>query len=206
VVTNDAQKQLEPKTNASPIRRVALWILFAVLLAIPKTLGLRRHPSIWNLLRFGAVSGGVAIAAFSWIHGARTALVAGILLSLLALFTPPERRRVSVDHRARELGALIVVDGGRFRAADGALREVRLFVAPDRVLALDSALRTLLEIPWAQVTHLRIERAGDDWKVRIARDRSEAELIYSGPFAEHLAQVAESTMRSQLRRELPVLP
>jgi hypothetical protein len=32
-----------------------------------------------------------------------------------------------------------------------------------------------------------------------------AEFIYEGTFAEHLARVAETTLRSRLYRELPIL-
>jgi hypothetical protein len=36
-------------------------------------------------------------------------------------------------------------------------------------------------------------------------ERAKAEFIYEGGFAEHLARVADATVRSRLRRELPVL-
>jgi hypothetical protein len=77
---------------------------------------------------------------------------------------------------------------------------------------LDTALNTLLEIPIAQIAALRVERGGGqpqepnaDWKLHVAWEGSTAEFFYRGPFGEHLARVAESTIGSQLRRELPVL-
>jgi hypothetical protein len=36
-------------------------------------------------------------------------------------------------------------------------------------------------------------------------ERTKTEFIYEGSFAQHLAGVAEATVRSRLNRELPVL-
>jgi hypothetical protein len=194
-------------TAAVRLRRGALWLLFAAILMIPRMLGLRRHPRSWNALRVAAGLLGVAIVAVDHIERAGAVLAAcGAALVLLALVIAPERRKLSVDQRARELGALVVVSGGRYRAADGSLREAWLFVGPRRLWALDADLRTLVELPLAAGGVVRAEANGKSWKLCVGGEEGVAEFLYRGPFAEHLARVAESTLRSQLRRELPVLP
>ena len=109
-----------------------------------------------------------------------------------------------------------MVDGGEYvdpsRGPDVSHVEARLFVGSQRIWVLDTALNMLLEIPIAQIATLRVDRAGGepqepnaDWKLHVTWKRSTAEFIYRGPFGEHLARVAETTIGSQLRRELPVL-
>jgi hypothetical protein len=50
-----------------------------------------------------------------------------------------------------------------------------------------------------------VEPSGADWNFRVHCDQTKAEFMYEGSFAEHLAGVAEATVRSRLNRELPVL-
>jgi hypothetical protein len=52
------------------------------------------------------------------------------------------------------------------------------------------------------------EEESQTWDLEIcweAKTMRAARFRYDGVFAEHLARVAESTMRSVMRRELPVL-
>jgi len=212
------------------LRRGALWLLFATVLVIPKIIAARRRRHSWNRMRLAAaalgaaaIAGGVTIA-----HGnsARMMMItAGVLLTALALLVVPDQSAASpsssalIDLRAREVGALVVVDGGEYidpgrpnRAPNVRRVEVRLFVGSQQLGVLDSGLNTLLEIPITQIAALRVERVGEDpqepnadWKLHVAWKGSTAEFVYRGPFGEHLARVAESTIGSQLRRELPVL-
>jgi hypothetical protein len=194
-------------TTAERVRRAGLWLLFATVLIIPRVLRLRRHPRRWNGLRVGASLLGVAMIVLAHLERAGLLLtVCGTALVLFALVIVPERRKPSVDERVRELGALVVVSGGQCRAADGALTEARLLVGRDRLWALDAELRTLLELPLAALGVLRAEGTGESWKLCVGGEAGVAEFLYHGPFAEHLARVAESTLRGQLRSELPVLP
>ena len=125
----------------------------------------------------------------------------------------------AVDGIAGRRVELVVVDGGEYidpgrpnRAPSVRRVEVRLFVGSQQLGVLDTALNTLLEIPITQIAALRVERVGEepqkpnaDWKLHVTWKGSTAEFVYRGPFGEHLARVAESTIGSQLRRELPVL-
>jgi hypothetical protein len=136
----------------------------------------------------------------------RFAIVAtGALALLLALLLAPERPKRSVDARARELGALVVVDGGLYNSDAKAPHRAKLFIGSDRLWVLNSALAVLSEIRLQQLRELIVEPAGADWKLRLDCGQSAAEFLYRGDFAEHLARVADETLRSQLHRELPVL-
>jgi hypothetical protein len=189
---------------ASRLRRSVLWVLFAMVMAIPNMLALRRRAALWNFIRFVLVAGGAGVVALGWIHRSFAGIAAGALLLLCGLI-PPERKRRSTDQRARELGALIVVDGGYYQLSPSTMREARLFVAPDRVCVLDAKLEPLLEIPLASVTGVTVEAEGDSARLSVVSRDTSANFFYRGPFAAHFAGVAESTLRSQLHKELPIL-
>lgn len=170
-------------------------------------LGWRRRARKWNALRVAVGLLGAFILAVDLAERSGVVPAAcGAAMMLFALVIPPERRRPSVDERARELGALVVVDGGQYRGANGSFVEARLFIGPDRLWALGADLGMLFEVSLDQLGPVRAEAEKGSWKLCLSRGTGVAEFFYRGPFAEHLARVAESTLRSQLRRELPVLP
>ena len=183
------------------LRRVGLFVLFGLVLLIPKTLGLRRRRNLWNVLRLLAGIVG-AVLSFSKTGGP-VSFFSGLLLILFALLARPVKEGKTVDAQARELGALVVLNGGRLREAGGDV--VRLFLTPERLHALDLKHRARLEIPLASVRVVRAEEVRDGWRLKIEWEGGEAEFDFDGFFAEHLARVAETTLRSQLRRELPIL-
>jgi hypothetical protein len=195
---------------AARLRRGALWMIFAVVLLIPKLNRLRRATRAWNFARiFLAVAGAAMLVLGSGRGHAMALLVAGTLLLLLALLWTPEGPEFSpgfsIDARARELGALIVVDGGRYVSAAGSRHRSKFFIGPDRLWVLDAALHVLLEIPLQQVRRVSVEPMGADWTFGVEWERTTMEFIYEGTFGEHLARVADATVRSRLHRELPVL-
>jgi hypothetical protein len=61
-------------------------------------------------------------------------------------------------------------------------------------------------IPVAEITLALAEASGSQWLLRVAWPDHIAEFSYRGIFAEHLARVAESTVRSVMRPSLPVIP
>ena len=195
-------KQTEVR-RSNRLRHTALWILFALVLLIPKTLSLRKRPGVWNLLRFGvAVLGVLLFAAPEASIGFQ---LFALLLILLALAVRPTRQGKSVDEQARELGALVVLNGGRFLLTDGMTQQARLFVAPERFHVLDFEHRPLLEIPWIAVSSVSTEEASGGWKLLVEFQETIAAFHYDGFFAGHLAQIAETTLRNHLRKELPVI-
>jgi len=194
------------RAGAARLRRGGLWLIFALVLMIPKVNRLRRRKRAWNLIRILVAIAGTAILVFGLARGHDFALIfVGALMLLFGLLVSAERPEISIDARAKELGALITVDGGRYIDAAGNRHRTKLFVGPDRLWALDSALHVLLEIPLTQVRTLVVEPSGTGWSFRVDCERTKTEFIYEGSFAQHLAGVAEATVRSRLNRELPVL-
>jgi hypothetical protein len=194
------------RAGAARLRRGGLWLIFALVLMIPKVNRLRRRRRAWNLIRILVAIAGTATLVFGLARGHGFALIfVGALMLLLGLFLGAERPEISIDARAKELGALITVDGGHYIDAAGNRHRSKLFVGPDRLWALDSALHVLLEIPLTQVRTLVVEPSGTGWFFRVNCERTKTEFLYEGSFAQHLAGVAEATVRSRLNRELPVL-
>jgi hypothetical protein len=71
---------------------------------------------------------------------------------------------------------------------------------------LDRRFRPLLEIPVGEITAICAEQSEESWRLRITWASHTSEFSYGGIFAEHLARVAETTIRSVMRPALPVLP
>lgn len=194
------------RAGAARLRRGGLWVIFVLILMIPKVNRLRRHRKAWNFVRILMVIAGAAMMLLGVTRGhVVTLLITGAFLLLLGLLLRAERPEISTDARAKELGALIAVDAGHYIDAAGNRHRTKLFIGPDRLWALDSALHVLLEIPLTQVRTLVVEPSGTDWNFRVDCERTKAVFIYDGSFAQHLAGVAEATVRSRLNRELPVL-
>jgi len=194
------------RESAARLRRGGLWLIFALVLMIPKVNRLRRRRKTWNSIRILSVIAGAAMLLLGISRGHVIILpLAGTLVLLFGLLVNAERPEISVDARAKELGALITVDGGRYIDAAGNRHRTKLFVGPDRLWALDSALHVVLEVPLTQVQTLFVEPSGADWSFRLEGQQTKAVFIYQGSFAQHLAGVAEATVRSRLNRELPVL-
>jgi len=71
------------------VRRAGLYVLFALVLLIPKTLSLRRQPRAWNTLRaVVALLGAGLIVVPLGISANWFAAVIGLLLFVAALLTP----------------------------------------------------------------------------------------------------------------------
>lgn len=194
------------RAGAGRLARAGLWLIFALILLIPKVNRLRRHKTAWDFVRFLMTMAGAAIllVGVSRHHGV-TFFIAGALVLLSGLLISAERSEISIDARAKELGALITVDGGHYLDAAGNRHRTKLFLGPDRLWAVDSALHVLLEIPLPQIRRIAVESAGMVSVFRVDCETAKAEFIYEGTFAQHLAGVAETTVRSRLSRELPVL-
>lgn len=187
------------------LRTFLIASVFALVLLIPKLLRLRHNPQTWLAFRIllGLAGASLVIVplsfATSWL-----AAILGLAMFLAAILLPPAKQDDLVADKARELGALIVVNGGEYQPEHGAAASVQLFVSADSIFVLDSDLHGLLQIAIPEISSIHVAEAGDRWifKIRWA-DRTE-DFVYQGFFAEHLARVAESTVRSVLRLPLPV--
>lgn len=197
----------QPETLGARLRNAAIGALFALVLLIPKVLNVRRDERSWTAFRILlAVAGaGLVILPLS-LWNSWLAALAGLALFLTAILLPPAKPLFDVDGKARELGALVVVNGGEFQPRNAHAVAVQFFVGADNIWALDSRLQPLLVIPISQISALQVQDGKPGWVVRIAWMDYVGEFSYHGIFAEHLAEVAESTIRSVMRPTLPVLP
>jgi hypothetical protein len=194
-------------TLVARARNAAIAFLFALILLIPKILRVRHDPHSWLAFRvlFGFAGAALVILPLavwnSWLAG-----IVGLAMFLAAVLAPPALPETNADARSRELGALIVVNGGSYRAASGSDIHVQLFISPTNIAALDTDLRSVLTIPVAQISSVAAEEAGDTWHLQLRGPEILSNFSYSGVFAEHFARVAESSIRSILPATLPIAP
>ena len=202
------------------LKRAALSVLFTAILIIPKTRALRRNIWEWSAVRLVVAGLGCLLGwRYKHAHGGLVDLVFGIVLMAFGLVVRAKPQAKSVDAQAQELDALVVLNGGAFipHGADRPSRLVSIFVNPDRLFVVDGREHTLEEIPVVRVRQLEArpvtapgepEAEAQTWDLEISWEANEmrtARFRYDGVFAEHLARVAENTLRNLLRRDLPVI-
>jgi hypothetical protein len=198
---------LQRPRGTSTFRQIVIGALFAVVLLVPKILHVRRNTKSWMLFRILLGIAGAALVVFPVGLGNGYAIsLAGLAMFVLAILLPSAKPGIKADDKARELGALVVVNGGRFKLADGPSFAVQIFVGPEQVWVLDSLFQSFLEIPVVEITSARAEESHGRWFLRVDWANKNAAFAYRGVFAEHLALVAESTIHSVMRPALPVLP
>ena len=202
------------------LKRAALTVLFTAILIIPKIRALRRKIWEWSAVRLLVAALGCLLGwRYRHAQGGLVDLVFGIALMAFGLLVRAKPQAKSVDAQARELDALVVLNGGAFipHGADRPSRLVSIFVNPDRLFVVDEREHTLEEIPVIRVRELEArpvtaprepEAEVQTWDLEITWESIEmrtARFRYDGVFAEHLARVAENTLRNLLRKELPIL-
>ena len=191
---------------SSRLREFAVGAAFALVLLIPKILRVRENPASWLAFRVVLGFAGAALVVLplgiwnNWLVAP-----AGLCLFLASILLPPAKTHLSVDDKLRELGALVVVNGGNYSSNQGKPVAVHVFVAPDQISVLDPALQQLLIIPAAEIASVVATPAENAWMLRIVWPRGAAEFFYQGFFAEHLARVAQTTVRSVVPAPLPIL-
>jgi hypothetical protein len=187
-------------------RKVAIDAGFALVLLVPKVLSLRRDERSWVIFRmvlgiFGAALVILPIGFF----GSYFLAVAGLAAFIVAILLPPPKATSGTDDKARELGALVVVDGGTFQSGTFAV-PVQLFVGSQKLWALEADFHPLLVVPVAELISAHAEEMDGRWILRLRWADRSAIFSYSGVFAEQLARVGESTVQRVMRPSAPVLP
>jgi hypothetical protein len=206
-----------PATAVSPeegtgarLRNLLIGAAFAAVLLIPKLLRIRHNAESWMVFRVLLGFGGAALVILplslwnSWL-----AAIAGMAMFLAAILLPPVEARPPADEKARELGALVIVNGGKYRVAGNiALAPVQLFVGAENIWVLDSQFAPLLVIPAAEIGSASATPAQkkNHWILQVRWFDHSADFFYQGVFAEHLANVAQSTLASVMPAPLPILP
>jgi hypothetical protein len=200
----------------SRARRLAIAILFSAILLIPRLRRLRRRPGPWLVLRtLVAAAGGVLIWRFLRLDGGPRSLVIGAVLVILGVAVRARPEKKTVDDVARELDALVVVNGGDFSGAGNTHRDVNIAVGPERLIVLTRAFEKLAEIPLDATRQISTGPAGANghrssavWELRIdweSEGPETARFRFQGTFAEHLARVASQTITSVWKKSLPVI-
>jgi len=195
------------ESTGTRLRNAAIASLFALVLVVPRILNVRRDRRTWLAFRILlAVAGASLVILPLSLWNSWTAGIAGLILFLASILLPAAKPDTTVADTAARLGALVVVNGGEFQAGNTPPAAVRLFVGSERIWALDSNWHPLLVVPTIQIASATAAESGGDWIVRIRWAEQNADFHYRGMFAEHLARVAESTLRSMAHPRLPVLP
>jgi len=193
--------------TGSRLRHVLIGALFALVLLVPKLLRIRNNAQSWMAFRIILAFAGAALVILplslwnSWL-----AAIAGLAMFLAAILLPPAKPHTTPDEKARELGSLVIVNGGQYQPGNSAPAPVQLYVGADQIWALDSLFHPLLVIPAAEITSAKALQERDRWLLQICWPNNFAEFTYQGIFAEHLARVAESTLASIKHSPLTVLP
>jgi hypothetical protein len=203
-----------PATAASPVegtgarlRNLLIGAMFAAVLLIPKLLHVRRNPQSWMAFRVFLGFAGAALVILplslwnSWL-----AAIAGLGMFMAAILLPPAKTYNIPDEKARELGALVIINGGKYQPGNAAPAHVQLFVGAERIWALDSNFQPLLVIPAAEITSANALQKKERWILQVRWSDNAAEFSYQGVFAEHFARVAQSTLGNVMHSPLPILP
>ncbi len=197
----------QPETIAARLRNFGLSALFAFVLLLPKLLNLRRDRRSWLAFRIVlAVAGASLVILPLSLWNSWHAAIAGLAIFLAAILLPRAKPDTTLADTAARLGALVIVNGGGYQPGDAQPLPVQLFICPERIWALDSHLHPLLVIPTLRISSATAAESAGDWILRIRWDEYTGDFHYGGIFAEHLARVAESTLRGVIHPPLPVLP
>ena len=200
------------ETAAARLRNFGLGALFALVLLLPKLLNLRRDRRTWLVFRILlAIAGASLVVLPLSLWNSWHAAIAGLAMFLTGILLPGAKPDTTLADTSARLGALVVVNGGNYQLENAQLENAppspaQLFVCPERIWALDSHQHPLLVIPTAEISSAIASESAGDWIVRIRWAEHTADFHYRGIFAEHLARVTESTLRSVIHTPLPVLP
>src|SRR6267154_3637553 len=192
-----------PESFRKRFRQLALGTLFALVLLIPKILHVRRNPRSWMLFRvFLGISGAALVVLPLGFGTSFVPAIVGLAMFLSSTLLPPAKPDTSAADN-RQLGALVVVNGGRFELRKGSSFPAQLFVGEENISVRDSSLQSILEIPVGEITSAQAEESHGSWSLRVNWANKTATFAYHGVFAEHLARVAETTIRGVMRPALP---
>src|SRR5271157_741129 len=193
-------------SQESLFQRAKSFIGAALFLAIhrfPRLLQLHRNEKSWTLFRIALACLGAAIVILplSLWNGWITASF-GLLLFVVAILLPPAQVESATDRKACELGAQTVVSGGEYQPGNAPAAEVRLFISPTLIWALDAQFDTRLQMPAPDINSVHLEEKDERWLLQIRWADYKAEFAFGGFFAERFARLAEESIRAALPRAL----
>jgi hypothetical protein len=175
--------------------------IFQISRAFPKLLALRSTPGAWAAFRvvLGTIGAGLVVLPLSLWNAWAFAPV-GLVFFLLAVLLPPIRRDRGAAKAVQQLGAYLVLDGGRLACGNLAPENtepcaVNLYLTATRVWALDSDLRPVVVIPAEEINVVTAFASQDDWLLRLSWQNKSAQFSFAGLFAERRARLAERGLR-----------
>src|SRR5467141_2586771 len=119
----------QPEGFGKRLRHLAVGALFALVLLIPKILHVRRNSRSWMLFRiFLGVAGAALVVLPVGLGTSFVPAIVGLAMFIGAILLPPAKPHTSAGDKARELGALVVVNGGRFNLGEASPFVAQLFV------------------------------------------------------------------------------
>jgi len=210
-----------PRRSLQAAKRAAIGALFFLILQIPRIRRLRRRVWVWTVVRILAVmAGGWLTWRFGFTELRAGYVLCAVALILFATFVRARPPVKSLDEKAREFGALVTLNGGKFALANdiGSPEEVHIFAGADRLLVVNHRDLVLNEIPLPAVKRISAQavvRAGSPsaegvpWELTVTWDAGTPQVArfrFEGFFAEHLAGVGAATLQGLLRKDLTVLP
>ena len=185
------------ETLGERLRQGMISALYAIALRAPKILQIRRNENSWTIFRIllGCIGAGLVILPLS-LWNSWTAAIVGLALFLTAALLPPAQTETESDEAAKQLQALVVVNGGEYQPGNALATEAELFVGAERIWALDGDKKPMLVIPVGEISYACAVPAGRNWLFEMRWADRTAEFYYRGMFAEHLARIAETTVQS----------
>lgn len=187
-------------------RNIFIGAMFALVLLTPKILRIRRNAESWMAFRVLLGFAGAALVVLPLSHwNSWLAAIAGLGMFLAAILMPPAQPHTVSDEKARDLGALAVVNGGKYQPGNSAPAPVQLFVGFEQIWALDSQFKPLLAIPTAEIASVEAIPIRDRWILQVCWSQKAAAFSYRGIFAECRARVAQSALIGAMPPPRPVL-
>jgi len=187
----------EAVSSVARLRQAVADGLFQVTRAYPKLLAYRSTPGAWTALRVaaGIAGAGLVVLPLSLWNAWAFAPV-GLVLFLLAVLVPPIRQDRGTAEAMQQLGAYLVLDGGRLSCGKLSPQgsepcTVHLYLTQTRVWALDPELRPVVVIPAEEISVVTAFSAEDEWRLHINWQNGSAEFSFAGFFAERRARLAE---------------
>jgi len=197
--TAPATASSKPERPRSRLRNAAIGTLFGVVRHTPTLLWFRQNPQSWTAFRIILGFAGAALVMLplsywnSWL-----AAIFGLAMFLAAILLPPAPSHSPQDEKARELGAHLVLNGGKFQTGTVAPAYVQLFIGSEQICVLDSGFQPLLVIPAAKISSVKATHVLNRWILQVCWPGRAAEFSYEGVFAERLSREAQIALAAAM--------
>jgi hypothetical protein len=207
-MSTTASREIAQQQGSAPLfRNFSIHVLFALAQLAHNLLHLRRNPRSWQLFRVALGLAGAALVILPLsLWNSWTAGIAGLAMFTTAILLPRANTETLANRKARELGAPLVLDGGKYQSGDAPAAAVQIFASAENIWVLDSHLQPLLVIPAPEISSVRAEESAGCWNLQLHWLGHAAEFSYRGIFAELLARRAETSLRAALPAAPPAVP